>query len=145
MLRLFALLAALPVAAIAVAAPAFAASDDDLRKAIVGTWSNAADCSGPLLVFNADGTFVQVSADDRTDRTNGTYTIANGRLSGSSEGNDMPSTGLTYDGTHLAFQYEDGTSDPMNPCPALAPLPAQNDTAAPAPTPAAPAPTAPAQ
>jgi len=110
-------------AVLALAAPALAASDDDLRKAIVGTWGDQADCGGSLLVFNADGTFVQVSGADHSQRANGTYTIANGHLSGTADGQAMPDTALAYDGTHLAFQNEDGSSDAMNPCPPLPPLP----------------------
>jgi hypothetical protein len=125
---------------VVLAAPAFAASDDDLRKAIVGTWSDQADCNGAILVFNADGTFMQASADDHSKRSSGTYTIANGRLSGTADGEAMPDTPLSYDGTHLAFQNDDGSSDPMNPCPPLPPLAPDTttpDTTAPTQTPPA--------
>ncbi len=108
-------------AVMAIAAPAFAASDDDLRKLIVGTWSDRADCTGAVLVFNADGTFLQVSSVDRSQRLNGTYAINNGHLSGTAGGTPMPDTALIFDGTHLAFQNGDGSTDAMNPCPPLPP------------------------
>lgn len=112
MLRSLLVLAALT----AVAAPAFAASDDDLRKAIIGTWGNTPACDDQELVFRADGTFTMHSASDPNDEQ-GTYQISGGHLTGSSGGNAMPDMVVQYDGKTLAFQDPSGDSEPVNPCP----------------------------
>ena len=111
---------------------ASAATDDDLRKAIVGTWGNTTACNDEELTFRADGTFTSHTADSPTD-ANGTYQINGGHLTGTIGSTPMPDVALLYDGTNIAMQQDDGTKNPMNACPPM--------TAAPS----ALAPTAPAQ
>jgi hypothetical protein len=110
--RLF-LLAAL---ATAFGSPAFAATDDELKKAIVGSWGDAADCSTGVLVFTADGSFASSSGTDPGDAERGTYTLVGGKLNGSAGEHVMPEVTVIFDGPDLYFQNEGGSKDRLYPC-----------------------------
>ena len=70
---------------IALSGPAFAATDDELQKALVGTWGDSADCTTGILVFNSDGSFSSGSGSDPGDVQRGTYTVSGGKLNGKAE------------------------------------------------------------
>ncbi len=57
---------------------ALAASDDDLRQQIIGTWGPDAACAGGQVIFSADGNYA-VSQPSGFE-ANGTWTIGDGVL-----------------------------------------------------------------
>jgi len=101
---------------VALSEPAFAATDDELQKALVGTWGDSADCTTGILVFNSDGSFSSRSGSDATDREDGTYKISGGHLMGSTSDREMPDVTIVYDGTSLYFQNEGGSKDQLFRC-----------------------------
>jgi len=92
----------------AASAPlALAATDDELKAAIVGAWGQDSTCTSGTLTFNADGTFA-LAREDRSDT--GTWTIAGGVLSGTtSDGSSRPDVKLTIEGDTLIFGDMDET------------------------------------
>lgn len=96
------LLAALVLAA--ASSTAFAATDDELRQQIVGAWGADAACAEASLVFNADGTFtINEGGADAAGR-GGTWSIANGVLSGATPDGSMPDVTLRIEATKLYFE-----------------------------------------
>jgi hypothetical protein len=86
----------------AASAPlALAASDDELRAAIVGAWGQDPTCTSGTLTFNADGTFALARGEDSDT---GTWQISGGLLSGAtSDGASRPDVNLTIEGDTLVF------------------------------------------
>ena len=97
-----AFLAALLLAA--ASSTAFAATDDELRAQIVGAWGADAACAEASLVFNADGTFsINEGGTDVAGRP-GTWSIANGILSGATADGAMPDVMLRIEEAKLYFE-----------------------------------------
>ncbi len=90
-------------AALTVSLPALAATDDELKQALVGTWGDSEDCKDGILVFKADGTFSSGSATEPADVQTGTYTLIGGKLNGEAGGNAMPEVTVTADNGKLTF------------------------------------------
>jgi hypothetical protein len=63
---------------------ALAATDDELKQQIVGAWGQDETCSSGSLTFREDGTFTFAQPD--SDPSGGTWSIANGVLSGTRDG-----------------------------------------------------------
>ena len=106
----------LPAILIAMTTSAFAYTDAELQSALVGTWGNVEGCAGPVLVFNADGTFSQRVSTDATE-VKGTYQIKDGKLTGVIDGgSEMPEATLLYDGTTMNF-VEGDNKTPLYACP----------------------------
>lgn len=88
----------------AASSPAFAATDDELRSQIVGAWGADAACAEAALVFNADGTFsINEGGADAPGRP-GTWSIANGMLSGATPEGAMPDVTLRIEDAKLYFE-----------------------------------------
>ncbi len=96
--------------------PALAATDDELKQAIVGSWGDEATCSQGRLVFNADGTFTSGSAADPADIQKGTYTIINGKLNGSAGDSAMPEMTITVENGAVFMAADGGTKDRLYAC-----------------------------
>jgi hypothetical protein len=95
------------LAALLVAVPslALAATDEELRQQIVGSWGQNAACAEASLVFNADGTFAMVEAGrDPASQRGGTWSIAGGVLSGSTPEGSMPDVTVRVEDTKLFFE-----------------------------------------
>ena len=91
----------------ASASLAFAATDDELRAGIVGTWGQDSACTTGTLTFNADGTFALARGEDSDI---GTWQISGGVLSGAtSEGSSRPDVKLRIEGDTLVFGEMDET------------------------------------
>jgi hypothetical protein len=83
---------------------AFAATDDELRQQLVGAWGADAACADASLVFNADGTFsINEGGSDAPGRP-GTWSIANGILSGATADGAMPDVTLRIELPKLYFE-----------------------------------------
>ncbi|MCB1500882.1 MAG: hypothetical protein KDK07_14005 [Bauldia sp.] len=82
---------------------ALAATDEELRSQIVGSWGQDASCGTGRLTFNADGTFTLA----RPDRSQGgTWSIAGGMLSGTaSDGSPRPDVGLSFEADTMIFKF----------------------------------------
>jgi hypothetical protein len=93
-------LAALALAALPTVA--LAATDDELRQQIVGTWGPAEGCADGALTFNADGTYAIIRTDD--DPESGTWSISEGVITASDQ---RPST-VTIEGNKLMFGDPEG-------------------------------------
>jgi len=110
------------VTALALAASAslaLAATDDELKQQIVGSWGQDAECAEGALTFAADGTFSLVRPGD--DDETGTWEITDGVLTGtSSDGGEQPASSVTIDGDTLSLGAPDGGSrvEKFNRCPA---------------------------
>lgn len=104
--------------------PALAATDDELKQAIVGSWGDEETCAQGRLVFNADGTFTSGPADDPANVQKGTYTIVDGKLNGSADGTAMPEMALTIEDGAIYMTEDGGSKDRLYPCAPLSP-PAQ--------------------
>jgi uncharacterized protein (TIGR03066 family) len=134
--------------ALLIAAPtlAHAATDDELKKMLLGRWGETAACTDSVLVFNEDGSFTMDSdAEDPDSDMTGTYQIKGGVLTGNAEDRDMPAVTLRFEGSDKVYLEAGGkTTDTLVRCSADA---TQDDGAGqPAPAEAAPAPEpAPAQ
>ncbi|HVY21442.1 MAG TPA: hypothetical protein VHA70_15375 [Bauldia sp.] len=98
-------------------APAFATTDDEFRQAIVGIWGDEETCSQGQLTFTADGKFVSGSFSDPSDKQEGTYTIANGKLNGAAPDHAMPEVTLSLENGALSFISPDGNRERLYPCP----------------------------
>ena len=97
--------------------PAFAATDDELRQQLVGSWAETPECTGQLLTFKGDGTFITGdTADDPADDRKGTYKVADGKLTGEAEGRAMPEVTLRIEGDKLFFDGEGGSSEAAVRC-----------------------------
>lgn len=92
---------------------ALAATDDELRQQILGSWGQDADCARGALTFNDDGTYSVVMTGDEAET--GTWTISDGILTGS----DQPTSKVTIDGDSLALGDPDGGTrvERFNRCP----------------------------
>lgn len=126
---------------IAGSALAHAATDDELRKQIVGRWGETAACEGSVLVFNEDGSFLSDNLDNDPDNDmKGTYAIKDGVLTGSAEDRDMPEVSIRFEGTDKLFFEAGGKStDTLIRCSAAA-APQPDGPGSPAPAAPAPAP-----
>jgi hypothetical protein len=83
---------------------AFAATDDELRQQLVGAWGADEACADASLVFNADGTFsINEGGSDAPGRP-GTWSIANGILSGATSDGAMPDVTLRIELPKLYFE-----------------------------------------
>lgn len=83
---------------------AFAATDDELRQQLVGAWGADEACADASLIFNADGTFsINESGSDAAGRS-GTWSIANGVLSGATPDGAMPDVTLRIEPPKLYFE-----------------------------------------
>ena len=100
----------------ALAVPALAATDDELKQVLIGTWGDQEDCLSGVLVFNADGSFSSRNGSDPTDRQDGTYTIKDGKLNGTASDHEMPEVTLIYEDGNLFFQREGGDKDQLHRC-----------------------------
>jgi hypothetical protein len=83
--------------------PAAAATDDEIKTKIVGSWADTDSCKDGALVFNADGTFASKGPDGSPpeDTLLGTYTIVGGKLNGQAGSIQMPTVALNFDGEKL--------------------------------------------
>ena len=88
---------------VATAAIAASLSDDVIRQKIVGSWGYLADCRDGKLIFNADGTFV-LNMPGTSDTKRGTYAIADGKLTGKVDGDDMPEADVGFDKDDLYIE-----------------------------------------
>jgi uncharacterized protein (TIGR03066 family) len=132
-----------------IAAPtlAHAASDDELKKMLIGRWGESSACTDSVLLFKEDGSFTMSSdSEDPDSDMAGTYQIKAGVLTGSAEDRDMPAVTLRFEGGDKVYLEADGkTTDTLIRCSADA---AQDNGGDAAPAEAAPAPApepAPAQ
>jgi hypothetical protein len=134
--------------ALLIAAPtlAHAASDDELKKMLLGRWGETAACTDTVLVFKDDGSFAMSSdAEDPDSDMAGTYRIKDGVLTGSAEDRDMPAVTLRFEGSDKVYLEADGkTTDTLIRCSADAAQDSGGGDAAPAEAAPAPEP-APAQ
>jgi len=90
----------------ASAAVALAASDAELREAIVDSWGQDAACSTGTLTFNADGTFA-LARPDRNET--GTWAIAGGMLTGTtSDGSTRPEVEVSFEADAMSFKNRSG-------------------------------------
>ena len=97
---------------------ALAATDDELKQQLVGSWGQDPMCAEGALTFNADGTFGFVRPGDDTET--GVWQIADGILTGTStDGGDQPASSVTIDGDSLALGAPDGSGriEKFNRCP----------------------------
>jgi hypothetical protein len=100
------------MALLAMITSASAATDDDLKKQIVGAWAPTDSCSMGSLVFNADGTFASKPPTGGGDELDGTYTILNGELAGVAGQVTMPTVMVSFNGPKLVLT---DSTDPTNP------------------------------
>ena len=111
--------------ALLIAAPAVAhaATDDELKKQIVGRWGETAACTDSVLIFKEDGTFSSDNNDDDPDNDmNGTYEIKDGKMTGKAEDRDMPAVSLRFEGPDKVFLEAEGkTTDALIRCSDAAP------------------------
>ena len=97
-----------------------AATDDELRSMIIGTWSDRATCENGTLTFNADGTFGSSGTEpDGSDGLKGTFQIVGGKLAGTSGGEAMPEATISFEGETLVFATQ-GRTDRLVHCTAPA-------------------------
>jgi hypothetical protein len=83
---------------------------------LVGTWGPGAGCDQGRLTFNADGTFsASNSTADANPRT-GTYQITGGKLTGSADGNSMPTVTLSVENGSIVFTNDSGGKETLVPC-----------------------------
>lgn len=74
---------------------AFAATDDELRRDIIGAWGQDAVCSTGSLTFREDGTFA--FAQPGVDPVTGTWSISDGVLKGTRDsGGDQPDATISF-------------------------------------------------
>ena len=84
---------------------AVAATDDELRQGIVGSWGADATCAEASRVFNADGTFQMVRpGEDPASAGSGTWSIAEGILSGATPEGAMPDVTVRVEPAKLYFE-----------------------------------------
>lgn len=100
----------------ASALPAAAATDGELRAAIVGSWSNTPACDQSILTFAADGGFMLRNVILGEDGPPGSYTIVDGRLNGETGDSAMPEVTLVIDNGSLFFTYLNGETEQLHPC-----------------------------
>lgn len=82
----------------------FAATDDELRQQLVGAWGADEACADASLVFKGDGTFsINEGGSDAPGRP-GTWSIANGILSGATADGAMPDVTLRIELPKLYFE-----------------------------------------
>jgi hypothetical protein len=93
------------LALVALAIPAAAATDNELKVKIVGNWADTEDCKEGYLMFNADGTFASVApaGSSPDDDLKGTYTITDGKLTGTTPQFEMPTIAISFDGEKLVM------------------------------------------
>lgn len=88
---------------IALASPTLAATDDEIKQALIGTWGESEGCKEGILVFNADGTFKSGVADDPDSGETGTYTLVGGKLNGKTDSHDMPEVTVAVEDGKIVF------------------------------------------
>jgi len=106
--------------ALLIVAPtlAHAASDDELKKMLLGRWGETTACTDSVLAFKDDGSFTMSSdsGDPESDMA-GTYQIKDGVLTGSAEDRDMPAVTLRFEGSDKVYLEADGkTTDALVRC-----------------------------
>lgn len=89
---------------VSVSSLAFAATDDELRQQLVGAWGADEACADASLVFNADGTFSITEGGSGSAGRGGTWSIANGVLSGATPDGAMPDVTLRIEPPKLYFE-----------------------------------------
>ncbi len=104
------------VATLALAASAslaLAATDEELRQQILGSWGQDADCADGALTFGADGTYTIVRTDD--DPESGTWSIAGGVITAT----DQRDSTVTIEGDKLMLGDPAGgpRNETFNRCP----------------------------
>jgi hypothetical protein len=106
--------------ALLIAAPtlAHAATDDELKKMLIGQWGETAACTDSVLVFKDDGSFTMDSdSEDPDSDMAGTYQIKDGVLTGNAEDRDMPAVTLRFEGTDKVYLEAGGkTTDTLIRC-----------------------------
>ena len=86
---------------------ALAATDEELRLQIAGSWGQDLTCSTGRLTFNPDGTFA-LTRPDRNEA--GTWQIAGGTLTGTtSDGSARPEVTISFGDGTLAMTSGDHT------------------------------------
>jgi hypothetical protein len=86
---------------------ALAATDEELRQQIAGSWGQDPTCSTGRLTFNTDGTFT-LGRPDRNET--GTWQIAGGMLTGVvSDGSSRPEVTISFGDGTLAMTSGDRT------------------------------------
>ncbi|KAB2872242.1 MAG: hypothetical protein F9K43_08005 [Bauldia sp.] len=102
---------------IAGSTAASAATDDEFRQLLVGSWSLTAACDGDRLTFNADGTFAFSDASGNpVNSRDGTYRVADGKLTGESAGSPMPEVTLSVQGETVVLTTKGGSKDTIVRC-----------------------------
>lgn len=102
---------------IAGSTAASAATDDEFRQILVGSWSLSSACDSDRLTFNADGTFTFSDASGNpVNSRNGTYQVTDGRLTGESAGSPMPEVTLSVEGETVVFTTKSGSKDIIIRC-----------------------------
>lgn len=95
---------------------AHAATDDALRQQIVGAWGQDPTCSTGALSFSADGTFT--FSQPGKDAQPGTWTIAEGILTGSMAGAASPDAKVEITDAGLTIaEIESGLTTTLLRCP----------------------------
>lgn len=111
--------AAIAVVALTASATfALAATDDELRKDIVGAWGQDAACESGSLTFKDDGTFAFAQPGGAS--IGGTWSITDGVLSGSRDGGgSQPDTTVSFaDGKMTMTEtVEPNRTAVFQPCP----------------------------
>jgi len=86
---------------------ALAATDEELRQQIEGSWGQDLTCSTGRLTFNADGSFI-LARPDRGET--GTWQIAGGVMTGTtSDGSSRPEVTISFGDGTLAMTSGDHT------------------------------------
>jgi hypothetical protein len=107
-----------PIFILALTLPALAATDDELRRQLIGNWAETPQCTGNAVTFNDDGTFVSRDAgtEDPADDRRGTYQVAQGKLTGEADGLPMPEVTIRIEGDRLFFDGQGGSSESAVRC-----------------------------
>ncbi len=87
-------------------AVAHAATDDEIRQKLIGSWGDTSACAKGALVFNADGTFAAKEADG-SSRFEGTFEIKDGKLNGLVDKDAMPEMGIAFEEDTLVMSGPD--------------------------------------
>ncbi len=100
----------------AIALPALAATDEELRKVLIGSWSDSTACSAGVVSFAEDGTFLSRNLTNGNDDRKGTFTVKDGKLNGKAPDQDMPDVKVIFENGELYFENDSGHRDRLYPC-----------------------------